>query len=122
MLEKKVLQNLLDLCLEHGGDYAEIFEEKKTNQSISMLNGKVENSNAGVTYGIGIRVFHDLESVYAYSNDTSIDNITKMAKDLSVSFMLERSHHAKELKEVAYENAHIIKKAPKTIPAEIKVD
>ena len=40
MLEKKVLQNLLDLCLEHGGDYAEIFEEKKTNQSISMLNGK----------------------------------------------------------------------------------
>lgn len=122
MLEKQQLQILLDLCLAHGGDHAEIYEEKKMSQSISMLNGKVENSNCGITYGIGIRIFHDLESVYAYSNDTNMDNLTKMTNSLAESFMLERSHHAQKLKEVTYENAHPIQKAPKDVPIDQKLD
>ena len=85
MLEKKQLEKILSVCLETGGDFAEIFEERKVSNGYSLLNGKVDNANSGIVYGVGLRIYHNTESVYAYSNDTSLDNLLKMAKDLSGS-------------------------------------
>ena len=36
-----------------------------------MLNGIVENVNSGVVRGIGLRIYHGFESVYAYTNDSN---------------------------------------------------
>ena len=63
---------MLGRCLITGGDFAEIFEEDSLNNSISILNGKVENSIGGRSYGIGIRIFKGLKSVYAYTNNNSL--------------------------------------------------
>ena len=90
MLEKQQLQEILDVCVSTGGDFAEIFEEKKTTHSYGLLNGQVEQANSGIVYGIGMRIYHGTESVYAYSNDTSMDNLRKMAKDLSASYDEEK--------------------------------
>lgn len=122
MLEKQQLHELLELCVQTGGDYAEIFEEKKNTNSYSMLNGKVENANSGITYGIGIRIFHENESVYAYSNDTSMDNLRKMAKDLSSSYSEEKKNIQFELKEVEYENRHVVEIDPSTVSSEAKIE
>ena len=56
MLEKHQLKEVLDLCVETGGDFAEIFEEKKITHTVNLLNGEVEKANSGVTYGVGIRI------------------------------------------------------------------
>ena len=48
-----------------------------------MLNGKVEDVNSGIRRGIGLRIYHGLESVYAYTNDLSEENLIKTAKQLS---------------------------------------
>ena len=42
MLSHEVAERYLGDC--SGGDFAEIFEEDTLNNSISILNGKVENS------------------------------------------------------------------------------
>ena len=44
MLSREVAQKVLGRCLITGGDFAEIFEEDSLDNSISILNGKVENS------------------------------------------------------------------------------
>ena len=67
MLSREVAQKVLRRCLITGGDFAEIFEEDSLDNSISILNGKVENSIGGRAYGIGIRIFKGLKSVYAYT-------------------------------------------------------
>ena len=122
MLEKKQLEKILHVCLQTGGDFAEIFEERKTTNGYSLLNGKVDNANSGIVYGVGIRIYHNTESVYAYSNDTSLDNLLKMAKDLSGSIHDEVKEINIDLKEVIYENRHPILIDPTTVSIDKKIE
>ncbi|MDD6467203.1 MAG: TldD/PmbA family protein [Erysipelotrichaceae bacterium] len=121
MLEKQQLQMILDACLQTGGDHAEIFEEKKITNQYALLNGKVDSSNCGIVYGVGIRIFHELESVYAYSNDTSMENLLKMAKELSESFEGNRIMHSEELKTVEYKRNHVVQIEPQTVCSADKI-
>lgn len=75
MLKKEILEKVLEIALSTGGDFAEIFEEKKYKNGISMLNGIVENVNSGVVRGIGLRIYHGFGSVYAYTNDLTEENL-----------------------------------------------
>lgn len=122
MLDKKQLENILTACLQTGGDFAEIFEERTTKNNYSLLNGKVDNANSGIIYGVGIRIFHENESVYAYSNDTTIDNLMKMAHDLASSIHDEPKKVSFNLQEIEYENAHPIKIDPTSVSGERKVE
>jgi TldD protein len=79
MLSKGIASEVLAKCLVTGGDFAEIFEEDSINNSISLIDGKVENAVGGRTYGIGIRIFKGLNSVYAYTNNNSLDSLLDTA-------------------------------------------
>ena len=45
MLKKAQLEKLLERCMASSCDFAEIFEEEGTTESLSMLNGKLEDTN-----------------------------------------------------------------------------
>ena len=45
MLQKEQLEKLLERCMASSCDFAEIFEEEGTTESLSMLNGKLEDTN-----------------------------------------------------------------------------
>lgn len=85
MLKENVIKEVLAAALSTGGDFAEIFVEDRHDNVISMIGGKVERSNAGRTYGAGIRIFNGKNSIYGYTNDTSRDNLLKVAKDIASS-------------------------------------
>lgn len=71
MLNKEVVSKVLSKCLITGGDFAEIFEEDSISNSIGIVDGKVESAIGGRSYGIGIRIYKGLKSVYAYTNNNS---------------------------------------------------
>ncbi|MBN1034308.1 TldD/PmbA family protein [Clostridium botulinum] len=79
MLEKSIISQVLARCLITGGDFAEIFEDDSVNNSISLIDGKVEDAIGGRNYGIGIRIFKGLKSVYAYTNNNSLDSLLETA-------------------------------------------
>ncbi len=79
MLEKSIVSQVLARCLITGGDFAEIFEDDSVNNSISLIDGKVEDAIGGRNYGIGIRIFKGLKSVYAYTNNNSLDSLLETA-------------------------------------------
>ena len=85
MLSREVAQKVLRRCLITGGDFAEIFEEDSLDNSISILNGKVENSIGGRAYGIGIRIFKGLKSVYAYTNNNSLTSLLNVAQKAAMA-------------------------------------
>lgn len=85
MLSKDILSSVLARCLITGGDFAEIFEEDTINTSISILNGKVENSIAGRTYGIGIRIFKGFKSIYAYTNNRDLASLLDTAEKAALA-------------------------------------
>lgn len=79
MLSKNVACEVLAKCLVTGGDFAEIFEENSINNSISLVDGKVDDAIGGRSYGIGIRIFKGLNSIYAYTNNNSLDSLLDTA-------------------------------------------
>jgi len=79
MLTKNVVAEVLAKCLVTGGDFAEIFEEDSINNSISLVDGKVDDAIGGRSYGIGIRIFKGLNSVYAYTNNNSLNSLLDTA-------------------------------------------
>ena len=79
MISKEIATKVLEKCLITGADFAEIFEEDSITNSISVLDDKVENILGGRDYGIGIRIFKGLKSVYAYTNDNSLSSLLDTA-------------------------------------------
>ena len=79
MLEKTLLQNVLTAAMSTGGDFAEVFVENNSNNTISLVNGVVEEAVSGVDYGAGIRIFNGYSAIYAYTNDTSRESLIKTA-------------------------------------------
>ena len=79
MLSKSIASEVLAKCLVTGGDFAEIFEDDSINNSISLVDGKVDDAIGGRNYGIGIRIFKGLKSVYAYTNNNSLESLLDTA-------------------------------------------
>jgi len=85
MLSRDILSSVLARCLITGGDFAEIFEEDTLNTSIRLLDGVVENTISGRIHGIGIRIFKGLKSVYAYTNNTSLQSLLDTAEKAALA-------------------------------------
>ena len=84
MLDKQLIDKILTEALSTGGDFAEIFVEKKSSSNLFMIDGKVESSISGRDFGIGIRIFKGLFSVYGYTNDMNEESLLKATKKLQV--------------------------------------
>jgi len=83
MLNKSTIEDIFNVALSNGGDFAEVFVEDSFSTEIATVGGYIERGMSGRDYGIGIRVFNGLNSVYAYSNDLSKDNLVNMTKKVS---------------------------------------
>ena len=123
MISKKVAEMVLAKALSTGGDFAEIFEEDSISNSISILDNKVENAIGGRTYGIGIRILKGFNSVYAYTNDNSINGLLDTAYKAALS--LGKAGNEKNIiinNEVKVNNIHNIKIYPQTVDYNKKIE
>lgn len=75
MFLKNIVFKVLEKCLIIGGDFVEIFEEDIINNFISLIDNKVENVIGGRNYGIGIRIFKGLKSIYVYISDNLLNSL-----------------------------------------------
>ena len=81
MLGQSLVHDVLTAALSGGGDFAELFVEANQKNNLSMVNGVVEHALSGMDYGAGIRIFYGTNAIYAYTNDTSRDNLIQVAKE-----------------------------------------
>ena len=84
-LDTKKAQRYLDRALARGGDFAELFEEEKWTCSASMLNGKLEGANSGLRWGLSIRIFDGLRTVYGYTNEQEEEKILTVIDQLTAA-------------------------------------
>ena len=121
MLQKEQLEKLLERCMASSCDFAEIFEEEGTTESLSMLNGKLEDTNVLIRAGIGIRLYKGVQSVYGYTNETSEESLNTLVDDLRGGFGTESKSVSISLVEETHENLHPIKENPVKASLESKV-
>jgi TldD protein len=122
MLSKDILSSVLARCLITGGDFAEIFEEDTLNTSISLLNGVVENTISGRIHGIGIRIFKGFKSIYAYTNNTSLQSLLDTAQKAALALGDLKEDIDVVLNEKLSYNNHPIIYIPSSISIDRKID
>ncbi|MFZ5688140.1 MAG: TldD/PmbA family protein [Bacillota bacterium] len=79
MIPKDVLQRVLDSALKRGGDFAEVFVEKKKTAGIGMEDSRVEKVVSGLDIGVGIRVISGDNTAYAYTNNLEDASLERVA-------------------------------------------
>lgn len=79
MLNKSAAEQALKKAVATGGDFAEIFWEDTTRAVLTQNDSTIDTATTARTHGAGIRVYKGLNSVYVYSNDTSIAGLMDLA-------------------------------------------
>ncbi|WP_028309472.1 TldD/PmbA family protein [Desulfitibacter alkalitolerans] len=122
MIKKTDLQEILAVAKKYGGDFAEIFIEKKNSSGVGLEAGKIERVVSGVDIGAGIRVITGENTSYAYTNDLSIEALMNAARIVAKSAGNDENPVSIDLsKEYKQRNVHV-EKEPDTIPIDKKVE
>ncbi|MFF2752445.1 TldD/PmbA family protein [Psychrobacillus sp. NPDC058041] len=80
MIKQSIIENVLEAALFTGGDFSEVFIEDKYVSTMELQSGKIEKSISGREFGIGIRIFSGLQSIYTYTTDFSEEGLLLAAK------------------------------------------
>ena len=121
MLSKNIASQVLAKCLVTGGDFAEIFEDDSINNSISLVDGKVNDAIGGRNYGIGIRIFKGFKSVYAYTNNNSLESLLDTAYRAALALGEVKGDKSIVLNEKKIETIHPILYYPKDVAYDRKI-
>lgn len=84
MLSDKLINDILTASLSYGGEFSEVFVEEKISNSVALINGVAERVNGGKDFGVGLRIFTGTSSLYAFTNIITVDDLIKMARELSL--------------------------------------
>jgi TldD protein len=122
MLHQSIIEDLITAALSTGGDFAEIFVEDKFNTNITLVGGKVETSISGRDYGIGIRIFQGLNSVYAYTNEHDRDKLIAVALEAAQAIKGQPRDLTLNLTCHSFTNQHPIIHTPREVPKIKKVN
>ncbi len=121
MINKNILEKVINVGLKTGADFCEVFAENKIGNSYELDTGKVNKASTASVYGVGIRIALKGNYVYGYTNDTSEESLVSLAKDLSQSFSDKVIIENVTLAEKKLKNNHTIKTAPNQISIEDKM-
>ncbi len=122
MLNKSLVEKILNEAVSTGGDFAEIFVERKNNSSFYMIDEKIESSLSGKDFGIGIRIFKGIYSVYGYTNDMSEENLLKTAKRIAQAVKGTKADITINLLKQDIENYNKIEIYPETVLKKDKIE
>lgn len=79
MFLENELEQVLEAALAEGGDFADIFMERKLTTGIKCEDNRVERINSGTDLGAGVRVISGEATSYAYTNDLSLSGLLQVA-------------------------------------------
>ena len=84
MLDETTLSRLIGRALQHGGEFADVFCERRKTLAYRLQDGRIHDATYGVTLGVGIRVVAGESAGYAYSDDLSLAALLEAAEAASL--------------------------------------
>ena len=79
LIDEALVKEALDTALSSGADFAEVFVEDTLNNTLQLIDEKVDTVSSVFISGIGIRAYLGLRSVSATSSDLSRDAVLAAA-------------------------------------------
>ena len=122
MLAQYELEEILDISLSKGGDFAEIFIEETAQTSVIYEDDKLDKLSTGTDVGAGIRIIDGKTIYYAASEDLSFDSLKEKALFLANSIKKTPNKREIGLIPILSTLEFDVKKRPNTVPISEKVD
>lgn len=122
MISKALALKVLNECLATGGDYAEIYLERTISNVVTLENGKVESTTKNNSFGAGIRILNNLQSVYGYTSDLSEKSLMTLAHNLAASYSGARLYTVEKIENQKVKVINKIKDHLKDVSAKEKAD
>jgi TldD protein len=72
MLDEALASQLIDRALRNGGDFCDVFAERRKTVAYRLQDGRIHDASYGVVQGVGIRVICGESAGYAYSDDLDV--------------------------------------------------
>ena len=85
-INETLAKEILEVALSTGGDFAEVYMEKTTNEVLRLHSGKLSTANVSKVKGAAIRIIKGELEVNSSITDCTYDNLLKAAKTLAGSF------------------------------------
>lgn len=80
VLTRKEFEEILAAALSQGGDFADIFLERRETNSVGLEANQIERVVSGTDTGAGVRVIFGDNTAYVYTNDTSRKGLLEAAR------------------------------------------
>jgi len=84
MLDRDTIERLLAAALARGGDYADVFCERRRVTSFRLQSGRIHESGLSISSGVGIRVVVGESAGYGYSDDLAPASLLRAAEAASL--------------------------------------
>lgn len=121
LLAPEDLKAILEAVLEGGGDFAEIFLERRRTTGISCEDNKIERVHSGLDQGAGIRVIKGENIIYGYTNELTQESLLETARLVGKAAGGKGSQPQIEWQRPRPNWDFQIKKRPDEVPVEEKV-
>jgi len=79
-LDARALESTLGAALARRADFADLYFEHRSSDSVSLDEGLVKKANQSVSQGAGVRVLAGEKTGYAYSDEVSLDQLRVAAR------------------------------------------
>lgn len=121
MISKKLAIEVLNTLLSTGSDYAEIFLENSHSKNLTVENNEVRSAASSITYGAGLRILKENQTVYGFTSDLSKNGLMKLANSLNKSFKGEQTLTVTGFKEIKAKNRNEIKRSYDEVTTEERI-
>ena len=64
LLDEKLMDKVISQALEKGGDFVEIYAEKRSSTSLSLEDGRLEKCSSGLDSGVSVRAVKDRQTSF----------------------------------------------------------
>ncbi|MBR2926922.1 MAG: TldD/PmbA family protein [Clostridia bacterium] len=117
MISKALAESVLACAMSGGADFVEIYGEITRNNSVSMLNGKIDRATDNLVSGVGIRAFLGTRTVFASTSDISPEGLMQCARAVAAATGDLREREAIRLTERMFPNIHPAVRIPSGVEA-----
>lgn len=85
-INEDIAKEILEVALSTGGEFAEVYMQKQTNELLQMRSGKLSTANVAKISGAAIRIIKDGMEVNSSITNCSPKNLLESARVLAGSF------------------------------------
>jgi TldD protein len=121
VIDEADVRAVLDAALRTGGDWAEIYSERRDTTGISLDDHRIEELTSGRDQGAGVRVVKGAQAAYAYTNVLTRASLLEAARAAAAALQGEQQVTVVDLTRATPPVSHPVLRSPADVSKAEKV-